>query len=214
MGTFRIGRSLSASFSAVFRVPGTSDMRIRPAAAFHPAASALCLVGVTLPAIDFISWQYGLWLPFAAPSPSPPSDRPVCVGNVEGPIPGPGGPGAAYSHFSRRGTHRLVVPARRTLRTGYRGLWGPRGDRPLRMVPRGGGDPAGKRANLSFPCGSDDRRIIGRVGPLLGRSAAPRCRVSERRVRSWLRMNAGGAPNTCKSNGNRGLRAPTRVANG
>lgn len=23
----------------------------------------------------------------------------------------------------------------------------------------------------------------------------------ERRVRSWLRMNAGGAPNTCKSNG-------------
>ena len=22
-----------------------------------------------------------------------------------------------------------------------------------------------------------------------------------RRVRSWLRMNAGGAPNTCKSNG-------------
>ena len=27
-----------------------------------------------------------------------------------------------------------------------------------------------------------------------------------RRVRSWLRMNAGGAPNTCKSNGTR-LRA-------
>ena len=26
-------------------------------------------------------------------------------------------------------------------------------------------------------------------------------RRSERRVRSWLRMNAGGAPNTCKSNG-------------
>ena len=24
-----------------------------------------------------------------------------------------------------------------------------------------------------------------------------------RRVRSWLRMNAGGAPNTCKSNGTR-----------
>ena len=35
----------------------------------------------------------------------------------------------------------------------------------------------------------------------------------ERRVRSWLRMNAGGAPNTCKSNGTPSSEGK-RVANG
>ena len=158
-----VGRRLRR-FWSLSALPGDSDAGICPVIIILLAASAAALIRVVLTETRTVSWQYGLRLPFGAPSTSPPSDRPVCVGNVEGPIPGPGGPGAAYSHFSRRGTHRLVVPARRTLRTGYRGLWGPRGDRPLRMVPRGGGDPAGIRANLSFPCGSDDRRIIGRVG--------------------------------------------------
>ena len=34
------------------------------------------------------------------------------------------------------------------------------------------------------------------------------------RVRFWLRMNAGGVLNTCKSNGIPGVRSRVRVANG
>ena len=48
-----------------------------------------------------------------------------------------------------------------------------------------------------------DQRGLG-VGPghpSHRRHDAAAMRRSERRVRSWLRMNAGGAPNTCKSNG-------------
>ena len=40
--------------------------------------------------------------------------------------------------------------------------------------------------------------------------AHPRPTYFGRRVRSWLRMNAGGAPNTCKSNGT----PPRREASG
>ena len=43
--------------------------------------------------------------------------------------------------------------------------------------------------------------ILGRDGPTKRSKAAHAASHFERRVRSWLRMNAGGAPNTCKSNG-------------
>ena len=55
----------------------------------------------------------------------------------------------------------------------------------------------------SIPVKSEIGVVLER-GPDIRRDGdhAPRAaRRSERRVRSWLRMNAGGAPNTCKSNG-------------
>ena len=44
--------------------------------------------------------------------------------------------------------------------------------------------------------------LTGRDGSKRRISPGTTClEAFERRVRSWLRMNAGGAPNTCKSNG-------------
>ncbi len=97
------------------------------------------------------------------------------------------------------------APRRRTLKTGYR-------DREIGQTkhsrvgkasrcsgaPRGahGSDIAG-----AVRTGRTRRGFLGTAGP-----SGP-----GRRVRSWLRMNAGGAPNTCKSNG-RG--APGRRGSG
>ena len=74
----------------------------------------------------------------------------------------------------------------------------------LRSKP--GSDPRARRSRREEtrdPIGvMPDRAIglpdaMGRPAPRL--TAAPT--ITGRRVRSWLRMNAGGAPNTCKSNG-------------
>ena len=128
--------------------------------------------------------------------------------------------------------------ARGTLRTGYRRE---PAEEPTRRArggsTRGGADEAstrgiaGEERQLSTSFSKSDEQANETTSHPTGESTstyrsdgskvrtAPERGITrpvisfERRVRSWLRMNAGGAPNTCKSNGTPSSEGK-RVANG
>ena len=82
-----------------------------------------------------------------------------------------------------------------------------------RLLPRAAGDRGAGNLESRIPRGADRTAEIKPAHTaldffsnlsflFLSTTGAPRGPGAlERRVRSWLRMNAGGAPNTCKSSG-------------
>ena len=134
----------------------------------------------------------------AFPRPAGGRRAPMCGDAVEGRILAHGRPPRAYSDSSRGATraanleNRILRSMRSTRQTSE--IASPRRDRGNQEAPdisyfvssEISGSPAGRNRR---PRGVDSTR------PGAWR------RLSERRVRSWLRMNAGGALNTCKSNG-------------
>ena len=109
-----------------------------------------------------------------------------------------------------------VTPAAGTLRTGYRGRCRKASRRTVRnilpsnqaysRIERRGRSPVPVDPGRNENDGSDRREAETGLGlPDAMKGLSPRLTGGfiGRRVRSWLRMNAGGAPNTCKSNGTR-----------
>ena len=93
----------------------------------------------------------------------------------------------------RAATRRRERPARRTLKTGYC-------DRKIDVTDKRNSNSDIQVRDVNFS-ESEISGILGRDGPTTESKTASGRLTFERRVRSWLRMNAGGAPNTCKSNG-------------
>ena len=123
------------------------------------------------------------------PTPSPP---PNCAENVDGDFLARAGARGAYSYSPRDGAATAAARRGGTLRTGYcdREI---DEDRPAKFESLTHRDVNFSESEISGILDGTDRRAEHR------RRLRPA--LTERRVRSWLRMNAGGAPNTCKSNG-------------
>ena len=141
---------------------------------------------------------------YAPRFPPPPAPRSGNISPCRAAQPGGGNLENRIPRGGRKASRRTGDHSRDTIRAPERRPSDERRVEARRGRPRRGPRPRFLSPGCRDANDGSDRRQPDRAGSYDLTAAPSRGGGSiGRRVRSWLRMNAGGAPNTCKSNGTR-----------